>query len=69
MQREVKDKRRTIKQLRDLMYELDTLRTQVGDEDLDKFDIKTVSLRKIILGLINGYLGSILFISIVRLPI
>lgn len=39
------------------MYELDTLRTQVEDADLDKFDNKTLSLRKIILGLINGYLG------------
>lgn len=39
------------------MYELDTLRTQVDNEDLDKFDIKTLSLRKIILSLINGYSG------------
>lgn len=39
------------------MYELDTLRTQVEDADLDKFDNKTLSLRKIILNLINGYLG------------
>ncbi|KAJ8962977.1 hypothetical protein NQ314_005694 [Rhamnusium bicolor] len=55
LKREVKDKKRTIKQLRDLMYELDTLRAQVEDVDLDKFDIKTLSLRKIILNLINGY--------------
>ncbi|KAJ8924696.1 hypothetical protein NQ315_000847 [Exocentrus adspersus] len=55
LKREVKDKKRTIKQLRDLMYELDTLRAQVEDEDLDKFDIKTLSLRKIILTLVNGY--------------
>lgn len=57
LQREIKDKKRTIKQLRDLMYELDTLRTQVEDADLDKFDNKTLSLRKIILTLINGYMG------------
>lgn len=37
------------------MYELDTLRTQVDDEDLDEFDSKTLSLRKIILTLISGY--------------
>lgn len=40
------------------MYELDTLRTQVEDADLDKFDSKTLSLRKIIINLINGYLGA-----------
>ncbi|XP_018569408.1 syntaxin-17 isoform X1 [Anoplophora glabripennis] len=55
LKREIKDKKRTVKQLRDLMYELDTLRAQVEDEDLDKFDIKTLSLRKIILNLVNGY--------------
>lgn len=57
LKREIKEKKRTVKQLRDLMYELDTLRAQVEDEDLDKFDIKTLSLRKIILNLINGYTG------------
>ncbi|XP_023024308.1 syntaxin 17 isoform X2 [Leptinotarsa decemlineata] len=57
LKKEVKDRKRTIKQLRDLMYELDTLRTQVEDEDLDKFDLKTLSLRKILINLINGYTG------------
>ncbi|KAJ8954595.1 hypothetical protein NQ318_003126 [Aromia moschata] len=57
LKREVKDKKRLIKQLRDLMYELDTLRTQVEDADLDKFDTKTLSLRKIIISLITGYTG------------
>jgi syntaxin 17 len=37
------------------MYELDTLRTQVEDVDLDKFDTKTLSFRKIIITLISGY--------------
>nr|CAH7728652.1 unnamed protein product [Callosobruchus chinensis] len=55
LKKEIKEKKRTVKQLRDLMYELDTLRTQVEDEDLDRFDIKTLSLRKIIINLINGY--------------
>ncbi|KAG5880674.1 hypothetical protein JTB14_028430 [Gonioctena quinquepunctata] len=57
LKKEIKDKKRTIKQLRDLMYELDTLRTQVDDKDLDKFDQKTLSLRKILLNLINQYTG------------
>uniref|UniRef100_A0A6P7GFG9 Syntaxin-17 n=1 Tax=Diabrotica virgifera virgifera TaxID=50390 RepID=A0A6P7GFG9_DIAVI len=55
LKREIKEKKRNVRQLRDLMYELDTLRTQVEDEDLDKFDMKTLSLRKIILNLISGY--------------
>lgn len=37
------------------MYELDTLRTQVEDSDLGKFDSKTLSLRKTILELISSY--------------
>lgn len=44
------------------MYELDTLRTQVKDDDLDHFDSKTLSLRKLIITLINGYLGMVMFI-------
>ncbi|CAH0554029.1 unnamed protein product [Brassicogethes aeneus] len=55
IKREIKDKKRAVKQLRDLMYELDTLRTQVDDPDLDKFDVKTLSMRKTLLKLITGY--------------
>jgi syntaxin 17 len=55
VQQEIKSKKRVIKQLKDLMYELDTLRTQVEDVDLDKFDTKTLSFRKIIITLISGY--------------
>ncbi|XP_056644118.1 uncharacterized protein LOC130449980 isoform X2 [Diorhabda sublineata] len=55
LEKEIKEKKRNVKQLRNLMYELDTLRTQVEDEDLDKFDMETLSLRKIILNLITGY--------------
>jgi len=55
LQKEIKDKKRAIKQLRDLLYELDTLRTQVEDEDLDGFDIKTMPLRSNILKLTRGY--------------
>lgn len=39
------------------MYELETLRTQVMDADLDRFDAKTVAVRKIIIHLIQGYTG------------
>ncbi|CAG9770397.1 unnamed protein product [Ceutorhynchus assimilis] len=53
--KEVKEKKRSIKQLRDLLYELDTLRTQVEDNDLDAFDNKTMSLRGSILKLIKTY--------------
>ncbi|RZC36283.1 syntaxin-17 [Asbolus verrucosus] len=55
VRQEVKTKKRMIKQLKDLMYELDTLRAQVEDADLDRFDTKTLSLRKIIINLISGY--------------
>ncbi|CAG9862673.1 unnamed protein product [Phyllotreta striolata] len=55
LRKEIKAKKRNVKQLRDLMYELDTLRTQVEDENLDQFDTKTLSLRKILLNLISGY--------------
>lgn len=46
------------------MYELETLRTQVEDEDLDKFDSKTVALRKIIIHLIQGYTGNFLSLNV-----
>lgn len=55
---EVKSKKRIVKQLKDLMYELDTLRAQVEDSDLDRFDTKTLSFRKIIITLISGYTGN-----------
>ncbi|XP_044269307.1 syntaxin-17 [Tribolium madens] len=55
VRQEVKNKKRIVKQLKDLMYELDTLRAQVEDSDLDKFDTKTLSFRKIIITLISGY--------------
>ncbi|XP_019757471.1 syntaxin-17 [Dendroctonus ponderosae] len=53
--KEIKDKKRAIKQLRDLLYELDTLRTQVEDNDLDPFDTKTMPLRSSILKLTKTY--------------
>ncbi|XP_050295770.1 syntaxin-17 [Anthonomus grandis grandis] len=53
--KEVKDKKRTIKQLRDLLYELDTLRTQVQDNDLDAFDTHTMPLRSNILKITKAY--------------
>lgn len=52
---EIKNKTRIVRQLKDLLYELDTLRTRVYDEDLDKFDSKTFSLRRSIATLIKDY--------------
>lgn len=57
MRSETASIKRIIAQLKGLLYELDTLRAQVEDEDLDKFDIKTVSLRKNILQIISEYSG------------
>lgn len=67
LKRELKDIKRSVKQLRDLMYELETLRTQVMDSDLDKFDAKTVAVRKIIIRLIQGYTGNKKHIGIINL--
>lgn len=55
LHKEIKGKKRVIKQLRDLLYELDTLRTQVDDQDLDAFDNKTMPLRSSILKLTKTY--------------
>ncbi|XP_066250064.1 syntaxin-17 [Euwallacea similis] len=55
LEKEIKDKKRSIKQLRDLLYELDTLRTQVEDDGLDAFDTKTMPLRSSILRLTRTY--------------
>lgn len=55
----LKEKKKVSRQIKDLMYELDTLRTQVQDVDLDKFDVKTLALRKTLLKLISGYAGNL----------
>lgn len=55
LSKEVKAKKRVVKQLKDLLYELDTLRTQVDDVDLDKFDDKTFSFRKTVTTFIKDY--------------
>ncbi|KRT85555.1 hypothetical protein AMK59_369, partial [Oryctes borbonicus] len=52
---EIKHKSRIVRQLKDLLYELDTLRTRVYDEDLDRFDSRTFSLRRSITTLIKDY--------------
>lgn len=52
---EIKDKKRIVRQLKDLQYELETMRTQVEDCDLDTFDRKTFALRKVIVSLIKDY--------------
>ncbi|KAF7282996.1 hypothetical protein GWI33_001629 [Rhynchophorus ferrugineus] len=55
LSKELSEKKRVVKQLRDLLYELDTLRTQVEDNDLDGFDSKTMQLRTSILKLTKCY--------------
>lgn len=61
LSKELSEKKRVVKQLRDLLYELDTLRTQVEDNDLDSFDSKTMQLRTSILKLTKCYQGTRLF--------
>jgi len=55
LSKEIKEKKRMVKQLRDLLYELDTLRTQVEDHDLDTFDTKTMQIRSSFLKLTKAY--------------
>lgn len=69
MRSETASIKRIIAQLKGLLYELDTLRAQVEDEDLDKFDMKTVSLRKNILQIISEYSGMPMSIYNLYLPL
>jgi syntaxin 17 len=48
---------RIIKQLKSLLYEMDMLRTQVQDSDLQKFDKLTDQARKNAQDAIKEYLG------------
>lgn len=59
LKHEVNNKKNTVRKLRDLFNELDTLRAQAESEDLDAFDEKTLPLRKIILGLLSEYQGKV----------
>lgn len=55
---------RIIKQLKELLYQMDTLRTQVLDIDIDKFDKLTINARTSIMNAIKEYLGKIHNISL-----
>lgn len=48
---------RLIKQLKQLLYEMDMLRSQVQDSDLDKFDANTIKSRQTVQNVITDYLG------------
>lgn len=58
LKKEAREKKNTVRQLKDLLYELDTLRAQVEDSSLDKFDNHTFALRKDIGALIKDYIGT-----------
>ena len=49
---------RLIKQLKALLYEMDTLRSQVQDSDVRQFDRLTDQARKDAQGAIKEYLGN-----------
>lgn len=48
---------RLTKQLEQLLYEMDTLRSQVQDQDIDKFDKLTCNSRASTIAAIKEYLG------------
>jgi hypothetical protein len=51
---------RVVKQLKDLLVEIDSLRVQVQDSDLEQFDKHTEKSRHIALNAIKTYLGKLL---------
>jgi syntaxin 17 len=57
MHREQINATRLIKQLKGLIYEIDMLRSQVQDSDLQKFDSLTDQARKDAQDAIKEYLG------------
>lgn len=54
---------RLIKQLKQLLYEMDMLRSQVQDSDVDKFDANTIKSRQTVQNVITDYLALISKIS------
>jgi len=48
---------RIVKQLKELLYQMDTLRAQVLDVDIGKFDKLTTNARSSIMSAIEEYLG------------
>ncbi|XP_043249044.1 syntaxin-17 [Colletes gigas] len=55
---------RIIKQLKELLYQMDTLRTQVLDSDINQFDKLTANARTSILNAIKDYLEMELHLSV-----
>lgn len=49
---------RIVKQLKELLYQMDTLRAQVLDVDIGKFDKLTTNARSSIMNAIEEYLGN-----------
>lgn len=50
---------RIIKQLKELLYQMDTLRAQVLDVDINQFDKLTSNARESIINAITEYLGKL----------
>lgn len=48
---------RIVKQLKELLYQMDTLRGQVLDSDINQFDKLTANARGSIMNAIKEYLG------------
>lgn len=57
MRREHINVARIIKQLKELLYQMDTLRAHVLDSDINQFDKLTANARASILNAIKEYMG------------
>lgn len=57
MRKEHTNVSRIIKQLKELLYQMDTLRAQVLDVDIEQFDKLTANARTSIMNAIKEYLG------------
>lgn len=59
MRREHINVARIIKQLKELLYQMDTLRAHVLDSDINQFDKLTANARMSILNAIKEYMGKV----------
>lgn len=57
MRREHINVARIVKQLKELLYQMDTLRAHVLDSDINQFDKLTANARASILNAIKEYMG------------
>lgn len=60
---------RIVKQLKELLYQMDTLRAQVLDADIEQFDKLTANARTSIMNAIKEYLGNITDLDYIYLKI